>query len=120
MNSLSWFIYVADMLPNLAAITLTLGVSGLTLYVIVYIIRASINVDELPANRLPYPSLGWACLTIGLIVLQALIPSKTTLYSILAVELGEEVLTSEVGQELLTDVREVIQFQLEELKGKKE
>jgi len=49
--------------------------------------------------------------------LAAIIPSKDTIYLVAGSEAGEAVVTSQEGKEILNDIKEVIRYQLGELKG---
>lgn len=121
MNSLSWFIYAADVLPNFSWMG---GVCFITLilFTLVTVIVSGSCADEGPDLEKFAASFRGSYLKIApfLIVLTLfsfLIPSKETIYLIAGSEAGETVVTSEAGQEMLNDIHSVIKHQLSTLKG---
>lgn len=126
MNNLSWFLYFADVLPSLSSLS---GVAGLvfTAFFIVYVIFV-VSSETWPCNSVEenqrvldreknLPSkFKWLSVPLFLFVLAVLIPSKETIYLIAGSEAGEAVVTSEEGQEILSDIREVVSYQLDRLK----
>lgn len=125
MNSLSWFLYLAEVLPSLARTVCALTavfIAGLTLVSFFRTMAIAESSMGLSARKLEYKSIWgfWGKTVIPLLILgtlMKLIPSKETIYMIAGSEAGEAVVTSEAGQEILNDIKEVIQFQLSEMKG---
>ena len=126
MNSLSWFLYLAEVLPQLAHNVTVLSTILFFALTIVSIVRTAAIADgsgmSLSARKNEYRGIWgfWGKTAVPLLVLglsMTLIPSKETIYMIAGSEAGEAVVTSETGQEILNDIKEVIQFQLSELKG---
>ena len=121
MNSLSWLLYFADVLPGIsttAGFILTLATLVFFATAIGYNIA---NLDESVtedtrkfANRLFRNN-------IFVMVIAAIpflfIPSKETFYLIAGSEAGEYVVTTPDGKEILGDIKDVIKAQLEDLKG---
>lgn len=111
MNSLSWLLYLASILPQLQ---ISLGIAAGVLFfwfLVVCIDRDSRSYREawkVPKWQMPVAAI--------LLLIAALIPSKNTLYLIAGSEAGEAVVTSQQGQEILNDVQEVIRAQLGKLK----
>ena len=115
MNSLSILIYFAEILPNIGFLLILSLTIGMLCYG-TYLIVAFVDNDRGYKNRPTY--LGRAVfvfLATGLVA--SLIPSKETIYLIAGSEAGEMVVSSDAGQEILSDIQEIIKFQLGELKG---
>jgi len=115
MNSLSILIYFAEILPNIGFLLVLSLFIGMLCYGI-YLIVTLVHSDQTYENRSTY--LGRAVLVFlatGLVA--ALIPSKETIYLIAGSEAGEMVVSSDAGQDILSDIQEIIEFQLGELKG---
>ena len=118
MNNLSWFLYLADVLPNYA----WLGTVGAFMAFVLILgggLVAAILLDYEPAlagKVLKYISRVGPVLVLLTLVTFA-IPSKETIYLIAGSEAGETVVTSEEGREILSDIHEVIKHQLNEMKG---
>lgn len=126
MNSLSWFLYLADVLPSLAS---TVGVPAVIVAICAPIAVGfvwmmsqdsgapqDIRDNITKALKATIFKLVPACFV--LIVLASLVPSKETIYLIAGSEASEFVVTSDYGQEVLGDIKSIIEAQLEELKGK--
>lgn len=114
MNNLSWFLYLADVLPSLAestavlsSLTTVVAIAGSALWVL-----ASEGEDP---NWVKPLKILW--LTIPLFALAHLIPSQETIYLIAGSEAGEYVASSEVGQEILQNIRLILDHQLQQLQG---
>jgi hypothetical protein len=119
MNDLSWFLYLADVLPRVGSFAG--GLSGFLVVVTVGTLFMVAMVNAEPSfKKLGYP---WKTIVVALVsalifgVSSALIPSKETIYLIAGSEAGEAVVTSEAGQEILDDIHQVIKHQLNSLKG---
>ena len=125
MNSLSWFIYLADVLPNFAwmgQVSFFFLLFGSIATVAVFVIantEGSGNKDERAVvNKVCRGITVKILLPLSLLMLVTnLIPSKETIYLIAGSEAGEAVVVSEEGKEILSDIHEVIKFQLKSLKG---
>lgn len=115
MNSLSWLIYLASVLPNVAGVCVFLSIFGIGAYV-AWLIVVSCHNDSLSETKWEYPSLKNLFWFLPLILLATLLPDKETIYLIAASEASEAVVTSEYGKELLVDIQEVIEGQLNNLK----
>jgi hypothetical protein len=93
MNTLSWFIYLADVIPSFGGFILTIG--GLVLFAgIALVVCYAFDNDGKPPKY-------WQWITIAPLVLMLIglfIPSKNTMYAIAASELGEKVIRSEIGE----------------------
>lgn len=120
MNNLSWFLYLADVLPSFAsgvgtASALTLFF-GIPLWMLWYFSTIDDKPQYKPNGKLIYVFL----VSLVVLALSSLIPSKETIYLIAGSEAGEAVVTSEEGKEILNDIHQVIRHQLSTLKGETE
>ena len=121
MNSLSWLLYFADVLPNLA------HTAGFVLFFgcFAFLISASGHTVASTAPDVPDNIKAFAGSFIKksvlVLVLAAVpylfIPSKETFYLIAGSEAGEYVVTTPEAKEILGDIKDVIKAQLEDLKS---
>jgi len=106
MNSLSIFLYLADVLGNfqgyMVFLTIALG----------FILGARAVYCMIEEMSFDYR---WIALPIVMGVMACLIPSKNTIYLIAGSEAGEIVVTSQEGKAILNDIQLAIQNQLKEL-----
>ncbi len=114
MNSLSWFLYLADIIPMLGFIigqavivVIVLGGIGMAFWFF-----ATLDDDDFP--KPPFKRFFAVVIVMGLI--GVLTPSKQTIYLIAGSEAGEYVVTSPEGQEIINDIKAIIKSQIEELK----
>lgn len=114
MNSLSWFLYIAEVIPNLGYLFGLIGVIGAAIFG--FWGFTSFLMSPV-GDEVPPPSKSLLVVSILLLTISTLIPSSQTLYLMAGSEAGEAVVTSEEGQEILNDVREVVKHQLKQLKG---
>lgn len=119
MNSLSWFLYLADVIGNVQGVFVILTFSLIVLSVISGL-AALIGDDRYNKTEKEIGHYLRHCWKFALVAgtLAALLPSKETIYLIAGSEAGEAVVASEAGQEILNDIRGVIKGQLEALKPK--
>lgn len=96
MNSLSWFIYFADVVGTLSVLFTLVGIVSLAVSVVSLIIKEKIN------SFVAY----FAISSAFLFLVATLIPSKQTLYAIAASEIGEEILKSEEGKQVINALKE--------------
>lgn len=119
MNNLSWFIYLADVIPALGGLAVFLsfflGV-GIFFYLLLAGVEDYAFQGVVEGSVKPKYSLIILCLS--LMLFSVFLPSREALYLIAGSETAEAVATSEVGQEVLDDIHEVIQAQLDNLKEK--
>jgi hypothetical protein len=127
MNKLTWFIYFADVLPNLPWVFFwTIVGTGVIMFVTVMAAaerQAGEDVDQ--ANQRLNKHIG-RCGTFGkifiipmlilFVITFALVPTQKTIYLMAGSEVGEEVInTPEVKQ-----VREILKGYLDEVSGRNE
>ena len=104
MNTLSWFIYWADVLPSLAK-----GLTTLLLFSL--LISVSMNAYQLIENNCKkYIWVPFLCAFV--LLLSSFIPSQNTLYAIAASEMGEDVYKSEQGQKIVKQLSDWVEAQL--------
>jgi hypothetical protein len=122
LNSLSWFLYFADVLPNVSsAIGFVIFWLSLSVFFIVgtKIVSTFTDPKDLPPNlnsTLSYVSK-WAFSLVTILTLPwVVIPSKETIYLIAGSEAGEFVVNTPEAKAILSDIQEVIQLQIEGLK----
>lgn len=104
MNSLSWFLYWADVLPTIAH-----GMAGISLFGMVlwglFCVYMFIACDKKwPLIFIP--------VFLVMMLISGLIPRKDTLYAIAASELGEEALKSNLGKKATQAIEQWIDTQL--------
>lgn len=118
MNNLSWFLYFGDVFGN---VSLVFGLAaGLTFsYVAFWFIATAMHNDshERRYDKVfkQYPSFWYFTPVFVFAIMSAIFPSKETIYMIAASETAEMVITSEDGQEMINDVKNVIKLQLKKL-----
>lgn len=104
MNTLSWFIYWADVIPSFAQ-----GFSILSIFS--FIISVFINAYQLIGNSCKkYMWISFLC--AFMLLLSSFMPSKNTLYAIAASEMGEDVYKSEQGQKIVKQLSDWVEAQL--------
>ena len=131
MNNLSYILYFAEALPVVASniqLVLLLAVFAYLAYAIIFMILKADGTDayakiydkeKYKKWTDSYPIFSWwaTAVAIFLFLLTSLVPSKETIYLIAASEVGEVAVESDVGKELLQDLSEILDHQLESLKG---
>lgn len=128
MNTLSWLIYLAEVVGNLGknleiVFTVTLVVSVLLAVAALICMGASIEVDDddlrKVAKRIGKWAIGLTVTTFFFITLSSLIPSSKTVYAIAASEMGEVVVKSEEAQEVFKALKDRVMDELK-IEEKKE
>jgi len=116
MNNVSWILYVIDVIPSLGILGLLL--CGLSILLLFILPPKGITMfgqhHDSPFAALDRP-LPWVLMVIGAI-LASFTPSKETLYMIAASEVGEAIISSEEGRELVLDIKTILDLQIEKLK----
>lgn len=114
MNSLSWLLYLADVLPSfgsaLTFITLVLAVIS-TVGAIASLVEGIEDGDDEIAKKVFSISSKTAVISLSLFIFSFLIPEKQTFYLIAASEIGEEALLSEEAIKL----RKILSQELDKL-----
>lgn len=112
MNTVSLFLYVADVIMSLkiALVIITGVISGL---ILLHIVLIAIHNDDCkryyPEKSKPYPNV-YKQLSIpaALVIFIALIPSQQAMYLIAGSEIGEVVVTSPEGREVFNETKDAI------------
>lgn len=125
MNTLSWFLYLADRLPSLSGVVILMCVLFGIILILVsgtnYIVNHDHreNIDGKAKSSKFLEKVWFKHIPILLIpfFLALLVPTKETIYLIAGSEAGEAVVTSDEGKEILNDIHKVIKHQLSKLKG---
>jgi len=115
MNSLTWIVYLAQVLPNSATFSLTIAfITGIItgIYLLIKAINRN-NFEEKPVTKMPFIVL-IVCFIIGF--LSQLVPSKNTIYLMAGSEAAEAVAATEEGKQIIADVKQIIRKQLETMK----
>ncbi len=105
MNTLSWFLYFADVLANVQFTLVIIGSLLLLAYVFLIFV-AYVNEDK-------FPKFSIAIAAVCCMMAASVLPSKNTMYAIAASELGEETAKSAIGQKSLKAIEQWIDKQLE-------
>lgn len=112
MNSLSWLIYLAQVLTSFGYLGITLSVVSFIVSAIgfnMWLIGSSEDVaDHLRPTGLRVVKIA-APLTVIFLIIGNLLPSKETLYAIAASQLGEQVVKSEIVQGMASDAQKALQ-----------
>lgn len=112
MNSLSWIIYAANVLPNIKSmLSALMFFTGLCV-----VVSFASMMAEREAKYLKH-LFRWLFVTVMLGLTAAIIPSSETIYMIAASQAGELVVNTPEAQEVANDLYEILKQQLEELKG---
>ena len=117
MNSLSWTIYAANVLPNFSAAFGFISIMGaLTFAGALVVSRVIANVE---GKEFKFSLPKWSVWLWAAVFLLALaIPSERAIYLMAASQMGEKVITDPATAEMMRDVREIISSNLKEMKGK--
>lgn len=118
MNDLSLFFYLAEVIPRLGGVSfaLLLLTSGLIVSVLTAYMESQTDANR-GEEKSPYKI--FSCLGfLWLLFLTAFVltPSKETIYFIAASEAGEMVVNTPQAQELMSDLKEILDIQLNKLK----
>lgn len=126
MNSLSWLLYFADILPAMATAWAVISFFALLGWCLITVIRLfeggpeNTNTRENPFMQGWYTHipkiqklLFWTATVLGIISYS--IPSKDTFYLIIASEGAEVIVTDESAKKMFKDVQSIVSLQLEEM-----
>jgi len=118
MNGLMWVLYLASILPSLATYLVVILVASFGVILILWFFW-EMHYDTTPGVTKPPRKMLIKTIVAVLLsgVICAIIPDKETIYLMAGAKGTEIVVESEAGQEILSDIQEVIKHQLGELKG---
>jgi hypothetical protein len=117
MNNISWFIYFAEVIPNLKIVGVVFGLISFVSFFILPPkgVKMFSLAHEGPFMGYDRP-LHWVFLFLSILFL-VFTPSKETIYLVAGSEIAEYTVNTEYGQEILNDIKEVIQLQIKDLRG---
>lgn len=126
MNTLSWLLYLADILPSIASAWAAIAFFALLGWCVITMVRLfegdpeNSNTRENPFQRGWYKHipkvqqlLFWVATVLGIVSYS--IPSKDTFYLIIASEGAEIIVTDESAKEMFKDVQSIVSLQLQEM-----
>lgn len=129
MNTLSFMLYLAGILPGVSfalTLILSLGWIGYLAYSLVarmwgndidsWNSAETLKAKARARERQMLPSKGWiaaSAISLGVLLL---IPPKDTLYFIVASEVGEVVVATPEAKQVISDLQEILKIQLEKAK----
>lgn len=127
MNSLSWFLYIADVVSNISVFLSTIGVICVCLGALSiipgYFVKWEFedSNETIKKNR---QNLAWfasrsVIFGLSAIFISTLVPAKKTMYMIAASEMGEMVVQSEEAKEIFSELKQTIMYQLRDLRHTK-
>lgn len=135
MNSLSWLVYFSNVIPNIGAFMLIVGVLSIFTSGVAAAICAGIHSENSHGRYGGEPKYARAqdyfnqkkwkfwikTASVGLLMmfLSTLVPSERTMYMIAASEIGETIVTSPEAEEVLGELKDTILFKLNELQEEK-
>lgn len=119
MNSLSWLLYIADVIGNIKGVLIAFSIFLLVVLIVSWFFRALVSSDgdykeggvlhSVTSSKLLYSSI------VIFPLIAAIIPSSTTIYMIAASEAGEVVVKSEEAREIFTGIKGIIKNKLKEV-----
>lgn len=112
MNSLSWLIYLADIIGNFRVILFVSGLFGVS---VLLVWMAGVAIEDATPPKIKYFSWVLPCFIIA-----SLIPSESTMKLIAASEFGERIVNSERVQGIVDPgLKYVEQWLKDQLKKEK-
>lgn len=123
MNSLSWFLYLADVVQNFGTLLFSLGiiltpVAGMCI-IIGYLVpwnhkNSLANAEESIRSRASFAWIAPRATAVAVVLLSVsmLIPAKRTMYMIAASEMGEMVVQSDEAKEIFNELKLTVIDQL--------
>lgn len=108
MNTLSWFLYAADVVGGMGAIFMVIAICCLVIQILWIAVADGGGMPQEVTGVLKKAFvLGVVCLFVAVAT-----PSKQTLYAIAASELGEEAYKSALGQKAMKALESFIDKQI--------
>lgn len=130
MNTLSWFLYVADVINDLS---FTFGAIGGLMFIVgwIFIIPGYMIIwtkmshhkeEDIDKSKAAFAWLSPRMIVAGFLMIMAsvLVPSKQTMYMIAASEMGEVVVKSEEAKEIFGELKTTVIHELKRVRGFKE
>lgn len=118
MNDLSWFLYFADTIPRVSVfavfITIVFGITTIFYSIASWFAKSG---DKEAQDFIEVPVFRHSILVFVVAsAISLLTPSKEAMYLIAGSEAGEFVVNTPEAKAILSDIQEVIQLQIQELK----
>lgn len=115
MNSVSWLIYIADLVKNISEAA-TIAFVMMIVWGVMLNIRSAAHNDTKSRDEPPMAYSGKPfIIAIFIAAVSVPIPSKSTIYMIAASELGEKA----INTELAGDVLEIVKKEIKKMKDAK-
>ena len=126
MNTLSLYLYLIDILSNIKGVFIVLTLGTLVWYLLRAIAisityerdyRDSKEEEEFKTKKIKECwaySFKMMWIPVLCVIVFSLIPNERTRYAILASELGEQVITSEISQEYFDKIKSIFDNKLKE------
>jgi hypothetical protein len=108
VNSVSWFIYIAQVSNSLGIMFCILGGTGLVisgLYALIASAVATADEDELVLKA---PSVRYVVASIAMLVAGNVMPERNTMYAIAASQVGEKLVASEAVRGVADDATKAL------------
>ena len=117
MNSLSWVLYLIDVLGNLQAVCVAITIFG-GICVLFLTVTYFMEYDTRYGRSCVHGSIPIICwiLILAVLVVAVAIPSKQTMQLIAVSEASEMVVMNEEVRDVMKDVKEILKTQLNKLK----
>ena len=121
MNTLSWFLYLAEVFGSLQTVLRVIGIpmflASLILILSGYLSRWNFITDQDVQIKNTIRKIGPAAFFGGffLILVSLFVPSKETMYMISASEIGEVIVTSNDAKEIYSELKDTILMNLKNL-----
>lgn len=123
MNSVSWFIYIAQVSGSIGTMFCVLGVLGLLGAGMLALFGTIAQSCEANEFKPLIPKARWIALAVLLLLFGNLMPEKNTMYAIAASQVGEQIANSETVKGVADDatkaLRSWIKRQIDEPKPEK-
>jgi hypothetical protein len=115
MNSVSWFIYIANVTENIGVALVGLGIFSLLACCACWF-AFSVADDKGTAEMLKRSGARFPILGAILLAIACFVPSKATMYGIAASQIGETVANSPDAREMIDDTKQILRDYLKSLK----
>lgn len=121
MNTVSLFVYAADVIGRISVLLILGGLFLITISAI-WMIATGLHNDSLfnRESKKPYPvkKVSWlSALAFLMFLLSVLIPSERAMYMIAASQAGEMAIKTPEAQEMFNDLKDVISKKLKQSLG---
>lgn len=110
MNSLSWFLYIADVIDNLSNVLVDAAIF-FALFCIGCVVVNAMCEGEISKDNPNMWKHWWRCLWAGLVLgtIACFFPTKNTMYAIAASQLGEKIVQNEQVRGVADDASKALQ-----------